>query len=163
MHAQRDTYKPINRAFHLDRIYSSAWKFMRHCRTWTNTNYGEDAILKGWWSFPCIFFSSCIRKHDEDHETKSVAQRFWSSCFSPKHLGGCYNSLIYYHIYIRIFPCHTAWVSLSLTSFSNSFNFLCGDLFKYLAEIQNQILFIDCVQAACDVSTWSVHVICKTY
>lgn len=36
---------------------------------------------------------------------KSVPQRFWSSCFSPKHLGGCYNSFICYCIYTRTFPC----------------------------------------------------------
>jgi len=32
---------------------------------------------------------------------KSVLQKFWSRLFSPKHLGGCYNSFIDYHFHTR--------------------------------------------------------------
>lgn len=32
---------------------------------------------------------------------KSVLQKFWSSWFSPKCLGGCYNAFIYYRFYTK--------------------------------------------------------------
>lgn len=62
---------------------------------------------------------------------KPLLQKFLNRCFSPKHLGGCYNSPLYYHFHARRNFLVIQLEYLSLTTFSNHFNSLCGGLLWY--------------------------------
>lgn len=59
---------------------------------------------------------------------KPLLQKFLNRCFSPKHLGECYNSSFYYHFHARRnFPV-IQLEYLSLTTLSNYLNSFCGGL-----------------------------------
>lgn len=97
---------------------------------------------------------------------KPLLQESLNRCFFPKHLGRSYDSSIYYHFHARRnFPV-IQLECLSLTTSSNHFNSLCGDLHEYpitlniislqlvrfLAGFQSQIFCIVFVQVARVVS-----------
>lgn len=130
IHARRNTYKLMKKiSFGQDlpiseEIYEAPQSVDEH-KPWGGC-YFERQMKFSWHLF-------LLLRH-EVHLTmklslvKCVSQKLQSSHYSPKHLGGCYNSFICYHVHNgRNFPVPYS-LNVSLTTFSANFIFPSGDL-----------------------------------